>query len=94
MKLHIASLCVSLLFCGTLQAQESTQEKTQEVKQEVTPNTPADATNKESEQASVVIASMKNPALKPYRIMAVGMETYEEYKALAPEAPLYYIKAN
>lgn len=90
MKLHIATLYVGLLFCGTLQAQESAQEKTQELKQEATPNTSTDATNKESEQASVVIASMKNPALKPYRIMAAGMDTYDEYKSLAPNAPLYF----
>lgn len=81
MKLKLSLLSISLAFSTSLFAQESTQEISSENKP------PA---SKDEAQASVVIASMKNPALKPYRIMAAGMETYEENKALAPNAPLYF----
>lgn len=81
MKLKLSLLSIGLACSASLFAQESTQETSPENKP------PA---SKDEAQASVVIASMKNPALKPYRIMAAGMETYEDYKTLAPDAPLYF----
>ncbi len=89
MKRRLSHLSMGLIFACFSFTQAGAQEKTQEASQETSQENKPPAAKDEA-QASVVIASMKNPALKPYRIMAVGMETYEEYKALAPEAPLYF----
>lgn len=81
MKLQLTLLCTSLLVSSTLFAQESGQETSQENKE---------TTNKNEQQVAVIISDMKNPALKPYRVMAAGMEAYEENRALAPNAPLFF----
>ena len=98
MNRQLALICASLCIANAIHAQEVQQEGQSEKQKEVqvensAPAQAASAPNnsdKNEAPASVVIASMKNPALKPYRIMAAGMETYEEYKALAPDAPLYF----
>lgn len=94
MKRQLALISASLCIVNAIHAQEAQQGAQKEIQVEnpAAVQTTSAPTNpdKNEAQASVVIASMKNPALKPYRIMAAGMDTYDEYKSLAPDAPLYF----
>lgn len=40
--------------------------------------------------AEVAINAIKNPELKPYRVMSAGLDTFDEYRALAPNATLQF----
>lgn len=94
MKRQLALICASLCIVNAIHAQEGQQGAQKEVQAEnsAAVQTTSAPTNpdKNEAQASVIIASMKNPALKPYRIMAAGMDAYDENKQLAPNAPLYF----
>jgi hypothetical protein len=50
------------------------------------PETAAD----EEPVAEVAINAIKNPELKPYRVMSAGLDTFDEYRALAPNAILQF----
>lgn len=40
--------------------------------------------------AEVAINAIKNPELKPYRVMSAGLDAFDEYRALAPNATLQF----
>lgn len=48
---------------------------------------PADA---EDKVAEVAVTGTRNPELKPYRVMSAGLDAFDEYRALAPNAPLKF----
>jgi hypothetical protein len=50
-------------------------------------SSPSDADEMPQE---VVVAGVKDPAIKPYRQMLRGLEAFEKYRALAPQAPLRF----
>nr|WP_314859125.1 hypothetical protein [uncultured Undibacterium sp.] len=80
-------LLTGLLFSlASAQAQQSTTEAKKESTKEV--STESKATDEQT--AEVVISSMKNPDLKPYRIMSAGMDAYDENRHLAPQAPILF----
>lgn len=51
---------------------------------------PADASQADDSIATVVVASVRNPALKPYRIMSAGLDAFDEFRHLAPNAVLKF----
>jgi hypothetical protein len=44
----------------------------------------------EDKMQEVVVAGIKNPELKPYRIMSAGLDAFDEYRKHAPEATLRF----
>jgi hypothetical protein len=82
--MHLKTLAPILFFFLflTAHAQQTTSTESTEV---VDP-----AKSSDEKKAEVVIAGMKNPELKPYRILSVGMDAYDEYRHLAPQAPLLF----
>jgi hypothetical protein len=42
------------------------------------------AAEAENKEPSVVVNGMRNPELKPYRVMLAGLDAFDEYHALAP----------
>lgn len=44
----------------------------------------------EEQLAEVAVNGTKNPELKPYRVMLAGLDAFDEYHSLAPEAALKF----
>jgi hypothetical protein len=82
--MHLKTLAPIVFFFHflTAHAQQTTSTESTEV---VEP-----AKSSDEKKAEVVIAGMKNPELKPYRILSAGMDAYDEYRHLAPQAPLLF----
>jgi hypothetical protein len=71
----IKSLLIFFFFChATAHAQESN----------------IDTPIKEDAKTEVVVSAMKNPELKPYRVMSAGMDAFDKHRELASQAPLLF----
>lgn len=51
---------------------------------------PAEALAIEEPIPEVAISSIRNPELKPYRVMAAGLDAFDEFRHLAPAATLRF----
>lgn len=82
MKLHWLTLAMGLALAVPVWAQAQEQEQEQEQAQA------SDASVESGEK--VQVSGVKNPALRPYRIMARGLDAFDKHHALAPQAGLRF----
>lgn len=74
MKLHWLKLAMTLALAGPVWAQDMAQPV---------------GTESEAEK-KVEVSAVKNPALRPYRIMTRGLDAFDKHHALAPNAGLRF----
>lgn len=48
---------------------------------------PASANAPSAEPQAVIVSGVRHPELKTYRVMLAGLDAFDEYRALAPDAP-------
>lgn len=53
---------------------------------------PALAKSPVHDEKRVIVTGMRNPELKPYRVMLAGLDAFDEHRALAPTAPVLRFK--
>lgn len=74
MKIKNVLLSSVVIFCAFARAAEA----------------PVETPDSEESIAEVAVNGTRNPALKPYRALSAGLDAFDQYRALAPNATLQF----